>query len=64
MSAIKAVYHGYKPIPTRKAFQIILEVPEEAQAEVFATLGYPISGQDIWVAVARLQVPEESNAAE
>lgn len=59
MTAISAVFHGYKPIPTRKAFQIILEVPEENTAEVFATLGIPNSSSAIWVGVARMHKPEE-----
>lgn len=54
MSAIKAVFVNHKRIETRKAFQIILEVPEEQQKEVFDTLGYPNSSNSIWVAVARL----------
>lgn len=64
MTAIGAVFHGYKRIPTRKAFQIILEVPEENTAHVFDTLGIPNSSLDIWVAVARLEKePEQPSEA-
>lgn len=59
MAAISAVFHGYKHIPTRKAFQITLEVPEERTAEIFATLGIPNSSTDIWVGVARLEKEPE-----
>lgn len=59
MSAIKAVFVNHKRIPTRKAMQIILEVPEEQQKEVFDVLGYPNSSGSIWVGVARLQENEE-----
>jgi hypothetical protein len=59
MDAIKAVFANHKRIPTRKAFQIILEVPEEQQKEVFDVLGYPNSSSTIWVGVARLAIEEE-----
>lgn len=55
MNAIKAVFVNHKRIPTRKAMQLILEVPEEQQKEVFDVLGYPNSSMCIWVAVARLE---------
>lgn len=53
-AVIKAVFVNHKRIETRKAFQLILEVPEEQQKEVFDALGYPNSSKSIWVAVARL----------
>lgn len=53
-AVIKAVFVNHKRIETRKAFQIILEVPEENQRQVFDALGYPNSSKSIWVAVARL----------
>lgn len=55
MNAIKAVFANHKRVETRKAFQIILEVPEEQQKEVFDTLGYPNSSKSIWVGIARLE---------
>lgn len=60
MTAISAIFHAYKPIPTRKAFQIILEVPEEQTAQVFAALGIPNSSTDIWVGMARLEKQPET----
>lgn len=60
MTAISAVFHAYKHIPTRKTFQIILEIPEEKTAEVFSILGIPSSSSDIWVGVARLEKEPDS----
>ncbi len=54
MTAISAVFVNHKRIASRKAFQIILEVPEEEQKKVFDVLGYPNSSKSIWVGVARL----------
>lgn len=59
LSAIQAVFVNHRRVPTRKAFQIILEVPEEMQSQVFDALGYPNSSMCIWVAVARLQTPKQ-----
>lgn len=52
--SINAIFHAYKQIPTRKAFQIILEVPEENTAKVFEQLGIPNSSTDLWVKVEKL----------
>jgi hypothetical protein len=54
VSAIQAELVNYKRIPSRKAFQIILEVPEENQKLVHDVLGYPTSGESLWVGVARI----------
>ncbi len=51
---IRATFETYKHVPTRKALQIILEVPAEGQAAVFKALGYPDPQNSVWVAVARL----------
>lgn len=56
---IRATFETYKHVPTRKALQIILEVPAEGQAEVFRALGYPDPQNSVWVAVARLVSPAE-----
>lgn len=58
-AVIQAVFANHKRIASRKAFQIVLEVPEEAQSQVFAALGYPNSSESIWCAVVRLKEPEE-----
>lgn len=59
MDAIKAEFVNHKRLPTRKVLQIILEVPEERQREIFDVLGYPNSSKSIWVGVAR--IPEQSD---
>lgn len=53
-AAIAGVFSDYKLVRTRSVVQIIVEVPVEQQADVFAALGYPMPGQEINVAVARL----------
>lgn len=62
MTAIAAEFVSYKHIITRKAFQIVLEVPEERQSEVFAVLGYPNSSQSLQCAVARIKPSEEGTS--
>lgn len=54
MSAISAVFVNTKRIASRKAYQIILEVPEEKQDEVHKILGWPKSDESVWVGIARL----------
>ncbi len=61
---INAIFHTFKPIPTRKAFQITLEVPEENIAQVFDQLGIPNSSTDLWVKVERYEdKPQEPEQA-
>lgn len=55
MSAIKAEYINFKNVLSRKAFQIILEVPAEAAPEVLKTLGMPTAHESKWVGVALLK---------
>ncbi len=61
-AVIKAVFPTYRPVPSRNCLQLVLEVPLEQQEQVFGALGFPIPGETIWVAVARLtqnpEVPE------
>lgn len=64
MSAIRAEFAHYNRLKTRKTVQLIMEVPEEALEKVFATLGYPLSGQSIWVGIARLQEQETETTQE
>ena len=59
MTAIKAVFANHRRVPTRGAFQIILEVEEDQQKQVFDALGYPNSGTTIWVAVARIEINDD-----
>lgn len=53
-AAIMGTFANYKLVPTRSVLQVIVEVPVEQQAAVFAALGYPIPGSEINVAIARL----------
>ena len=55
-AVIKGTFSDYKLIKTRKVIQIIVEVPVEQQAQVFAALGYPMPDSEAWVAVARLDL--------
>src|SRR5689334_3898132 len=58
-AAIAGVFSDYKLVRTRSVVQIIVEVPVEQQADVFAALGYPMPGQEIHVAVARMRTTDE-----
>lgn len=61
MSAISAVFTNTKRIASRKAYQVILEVPEEHQSEVHKILGWPKSDGSVWVGVALLaEEPKKS----
>lgn len=62
-AAIRATFSTYRHVPTRKVIQLVLEVPEEHQQAVFAALGYPLTGVDHWVAVARLTDPADPTPA-
>lgn len=44
----------FKHVPTRKVYQLIVEIPAEAASAAFATLGMPGTVSQIPVAVARL----------
>lgn len=55
VATFAACYADWKLIKTRKTVQIILEVPVEKSNEAYAALnGMPNAGEEIWVAVARL----------
>lgn len=54
-AAISGEFTDYKLIRTRSTLQIVIEIPAERQGEVFAALGYPMPGESLPVAVARLQ---------
>lgn len=59
-AAISAVYVDYKRIKTRKVHQIVLEVPSENWAKVYAVLGEPDIDSSDWFALAKLEgVPSE-----
>ncbi len=61
-AVIRGTFSDYKLIKTRKVVQIIVEVPVEQQAQVFAALGFPMPDSETWVAVARLD-PEAATPA-
>ena len=54
-AAFKATYSDWKLIRTRKVVQVVLEVPVEQANLAYQVLGgMPLSGEETWVAVARL----------
>lgn len=53
-AAFQASVHGLRTVGGRKCIQIILEAPIEQQAEIAR-----ICEHDAWVAVARIQKPNE-----
>lgn len=66
MIAIQAEFTDYDLVPTRGVLKLIFEVSEGKQAEVFAKLGFPISGQSLCVGIVRIHeqipLPNESEA--
>lgn len=56
-AAIRATFAQYAMVKTRGVLVLHMEVPLERQAEVFAALGYPLPGNEVWCGIARL-VPE------
>lgn len=53
---IQATFASYRPVLGRKVLQLVFEVPIEAQEATFATLGYPVPDESLWVAIARLNL--------
>jgi hypothetical protein len=53
-AAITGDFATYRHVQGRKVVQLVIEVPAELAASVFATLGHPGSGEAIPVAIARL----------
>lgn len=54
-ASFAACYSDWKLIRTRKTVQIVLEIPVEKSNEAYSALGgMPNAGEEIWVAVARL----------
>lgn len=52
--AICATFVDYSLVKTRSAFRLVFELPIEQQASVFAALGYPVPGTDIWCGIVLL----------
>lgn len=61
MSAIQADYRTNKHIPSRKCYQLILEVPEEDFPNVCNVLGYPKTGENVYVGMALLNCTPKNN---
>jgi len=53
---LKATYADLKTVKTRSMCQVVLELPIEALTEVVRLLGAPVPGNEVWVAVARLDL--------
>lgn len=58
-AAISGDFATYRHVQGRKVLQLVIEVPAELAATVFATLGTPGAGEGIPVALARLHGPAE-----
>lgn len=58
--AIAATLLSYKTVPTRKVFQMVLELPIEKAADAIKLFGTPDSDGATWLAVARLIGPDAS----
>lgn len=55
LATFSATYSDWKLIRTRKTVQIVLELPVEKSNEAYAALGgMPDAGEEVWVAVARI----------
>ena len=54
-AAIRATFSDWRTVRTRRALQLIFEVPLEQQAAVLAILGAPLPEAETWCAIARLQ---------
>ena len=52
--AVLAAFTEYRMVKTRSVLQLLVEIPLEQQADVFAKLGYPLPGAETWVAIALL----------
>jgi hypothetical protein len=58
-TAIRATFSQYAMVKTRGVLVLHMEVPLEKQAEVFAVLGYPLPGEEVWCGIARLVPPDQ-----
>ena len=52
-AVIRAVYHDYKRVPSRKVFQIICEIPIEQAPMVHQAFGEPSPSDSMWVFIAK-----------
>jgi hypothetical protein len=64
MTAIQAAFVKLIQVPTRSAYQLVMEVPEEAIDHVLAVLGgAPKTGQSQWVGIAPLNGGADASAS-
>lgn len=64
---IRACYVDIKTVRTRRAAQLIFEIPLESYENAVKLLGAPLPDQEIWCAIARLRAidkPERIPAGE
>lgn len=54
--AISGEFSTFKHVPTRKVYQLIIEIPSEAAEAMFATLGTPGGSEQITVGIARVDL--------
>lgn len=57
---LKATYADIKTVKTRGVCQIVLEMPIEGMQDAMNLLGAPVSGNEVWVAIARLKSGTET----
>lgn len=55
--AIRATFSDWRTVKSRKALQLVFEVPLEQQAEVLTMLGAPLPDEPKWCAIALLNSP-------
>lgn len=61
MPAIQADYKSMRHIPSRKCYQLLLEVAEEEFPNVCQILGYPKTGENTYVGIALLNAGQTKN---
>jgi len=60
---LQATYADLKTVKTRSVCQVVLEMPIEALTDVVRLLGAPVPGNEVWVAVARLNLAAKAEEA-
>lgn len=62
--AIAATFSGFKPVLSRKAVQLVFEIPVEKFQEALATLGTPGIETDVWCGIALMPELRSKKLAE
>lgn len=55
-AVLQATFTEIKMVKTRKAVQLVFEMPLENMAQAMEVLGVPMPDKETWVAIARLNV--------